>query len=261
MKIGVYQFASGLDIKLNAEAIYRGIDKAAAESVRLLVFHECAACGYPPVEIPDIEKIDYKAMDELIENVSRLAKANNMYIALGHIRQENGRRYNSVSLISSEGSIIGSYDKRALWGWDLNHFERGSQSGIFDIDGVKVGFRICFEVRFPEYFRELFKAQAELCFVLFSDVSEQDLTERYNIIKSHLITRAVENVMTVVSVNSISDFQTAPTAVININGTTVIEAPKNKEYLLIYDYIKPEIGYGAKGRIENSIMIMKSSIA
>ena len=253
MRIGVYQFVSGSDIGTNANAIYRAIYKASDEKVRLLVFHECAACGYPPVETPDIEKIDYKAMDELLENVKKLAREKDMYIALGLIRQEKGKRYNSVCLISPEGSIMGIYDKRALWGWDLNHFERGTQSGLFDIDGVRVGFRICFEVRFPEYFRELFKEQAELCFVLFSDVSDQDSPLRYDIIKSHLITRAVENVMTVVSVNSISGFQTAPTAVFNINGAKVLEAPKNEEFLLVYDYVKPEIGYGAKGRIENSI--------
>jgi predicted amidohydrolase len=191
-------------------------------------------------------------MDELLENVKKLAREKDMYIALGLIRQDKGKRYNSVCLISPEGCIRGSYDKRALWGWDLNHFERGTQSGIFDVDGVKTGFRICFEVRFPEYFRELFKEQAELCFVLFSDVAEQASPLRYEIIKSHLITRAVENVMTVVSVNSISDFQTAPTAVFDINGNSVFEAPENKEFLLVYDYVKPEIGYGAKGRIENS---------
>ena len=44
--------------------------------------------------------------------------------------------------------------------------------------------------------------------------------------------------MTVISVNSIS------------------EAPPGEEHLLIYDYLKPKIGYGAKGRIENSLIAM-----
>ncbi len=256
MKIGVFQFSSGANIETNLEAIDRAINQAAAENVHLLVFHECAACGYPPVETPNINEIDYVVLDKLFNQVCQLAKENKMYIALGTIRQESEKRYNSIRVISPEGTLIGDYDKRAQWGWDLNHFEKGTSLGIYDIDGIKVGFRICFEVRFPEYFRELFIEKAELCFVSFSDVSEQNSPERYNIIKSHLITRAVENVMTVVSVNSISNFQTAPTAVFDINGSIAFEAPQNIEYLLVYDYQKPEIGYGAKGRIENSIIAM-----
>ncbi|NLM35069.1 MAG: hypothetical protein GX206_06470 [Clostridiales bacterium] len=82
-------------------------------------------------------------------------------------------------------------------------------------DDIKVGFRICFEVRFPEYFRELFK----------------------------------ENVMTVISVNSTSYYQTSPTAVININGNVLNEVPRNMEYLMVYEYQKPAIGFGEEGRI------------
>ena len=256
MKIAVFQFASSADIGENEKKICGAIAHAAEEKVRLLVFHECAACGYPPIETPDIDKIDYAALDALLTKICILAKKHDMFIALGIIRKENSTRYNSMRLISPKGTSVGDYDKRALWGWDLNHFDKGSSLGIFDIDGIKVGFRICFEVRFPEYFRELFTKKVRLCFVSFSDVAEKPSPLRYDIIKAHLLTRAVENVMTVVSVNSISDYQTAPTAVFDINGKTVSEAPLNKEHLLIYDYEPPTLGYGARGRIENSVIAM-----
>lgn len=257
MRIGVFQFASGSDIQANGDSICKAIRNASKAKVRLLVFHECAACGYPPIETPDINGIDYGALDALYARVCQLAKECNLYVAVGMIRQENGKRYNSIRVISPEGVPLGDYDKRALWGWDLDQFERGASPGIFDIEGVKIGFRMCYEVRFPEYFRELFQAKAELCFVSFSDVSDPDSLERYQIIRSHLITRAVENVMTVVSVNSISNYQTAPTAVFDINGHVALEAPRNKETLLVYDYAKPEIGFSAQGRIENSVLAMK----
>lgn len=62
--------------------------------------------------------------------------------------------------------------------------------------------------------------------------------------------------MTLVSVNSISKYQTAPTAVIDSNGHIVSEAPRNQEYLIVYDYNPPEIDFGAKGRIQNSIELL-----
>ena len=255
MRIAIFQFASNDSISSNFNAIKRAALQAFENKVRILVFHECALCGYPPVEA-DIGKIDFDMLNEYTEKIKQLAKEHNLYIALGTIRKDDDKRYNATLLIDPSGGIIGSYDKRALWGWDLDHFSRGNSLGVFEIDGIKIGLRICFEVRFPEYFRELFKESVELCFISSNDVSEEDSPARYGMIKAHLLTRAVENVMTVVSVNSISKYQTAPTAVFNIDGRVVKEAPKNEEHLLLYDYDTPEIGFGAKGRIENSIKVM-----
>ncbi|MPN38492.1 hypothetical protein SDC9_186016 [bioreactor metagenome] len=73
--------------------------------------------------------------------------------------------------------------------------------------------------------------------------------ERYDLIKSHLRTRAVENVFPVLSVNSSVASQTAPTAVIDPDGTVVSELPRHMEQLLIYELKKQtEESFGARGR-------------
>jgi len=256
MKIGVFQFSASYNISDNHEAIKRGIIMASKDKVRLLVFQECATCGYPPIETPAIEKINFEILDSYLMEIKKLATEYDMYIALGTIRRHNSNHYNSIQLISPNGELIGNYDKRALWGWDLDNYKQGETLGIFQIDDVKIGFRICFEVRFPEYFRELLKENVELCFVSFCDVQSEDSIERYNMIKAHLITRAVENVMTIVSVNSTSHYQTAPTAVIDINGSIVSEAPRNQEYLIVYDYKAPVMGFGQKGRLHYSLELV-----
>ena len=258
MKIAAFQFASSSDIDNNFEAIKRAIKQASENNVRLLVFHECAICGYPPIETPDVNQINFDLLHQYEESILQLAKQYDMYIALGTIRKVGYQKYNSTLLIDPIGQIIGIYDKRALWGWDLDNFSKGNSLGIYEIDGVKIGFRICFEVRFPEYFRELFKEGADLCIISFYDTSEQDGGERYDMIKAHLVTRAVENVMPFISVNSISRFQTAPTAVFNQNGKVIKEAPRNEEYLLVYEYTPEEIDFSAEGRIENSYEVISS---
>lgn len=256
MRVGVFQFRGSASISDNHEAIIRAITNASQNKVRLLVFQECATCGYPPVETPTIKNINFEILNLYLQEIKQLAKKYDMYIALGTIRKQSSKYYNSIQLIDPNGELIGNYDKRALWGWDLDNFAKGETLGIYQIDDIRVGFRICFEVRFPEYFRELFKSNVQLCFVSFCDVSEQDSLVRYNIIKSHLITRAVENVMTVISANSISQYETAPTVVIDSNGCVVSEAPRNQEYLLVYDYNTPTIDFGAKGRIHNSLELL-----
>lgn len=258
MKIGVYQFASTNKIESNLKIMSSATLQASKEQVRLLVFHECALCGYPPIE-SKIEEIHRQDIESALKRISLLAKRQKMFIALGTVRFEQEKRFNSIIVINDNGEIMGSYDKMALWGWDTNNFSRGINPGIFEIDGFKIGFRICFDIRFPEPFRELYKQNVDVCFVSFSDTSENAVPDRYNIIKSHLITRAVENVMTVISVNSITSFQTAPTAIFNINGGIVKEASVNVEQLLTYDYIKPEITFGTKGRIINNDYFINTS--
>jgi len=139
------------------------IEQAASEQVPLLVFHECALCGYLPVET-DIEKIDNAGVEAALGRISGLAEKYRMFIAVGTVRMEAGKRYNSIVLFDDGGRCLGYYDKMALWGWDQDNFERGKNTGLFKIDGIRVGFRLV-----------------------------------------HLSTRAVENVMTVVSVNSVSN--------------------------------------------------------
>ena len=251
MKTGVFQFAGSGDIEANCQAIIRGMRLASNAGVRLLVFQECALTGYPPVEA-DIEAIDYDVLETCLGEIKAQTKALGLYTALGTIQKEADKRYNSILLLSPEGTVLGRYDKRALWGWDIENFQKNTSLGIFEIEGVKVGFRICFEVRFPEYFRELLIQQCDLCFVSFCDVLETPSQERYDTIKAHLITRAVENAFPIVSVNSSSHCQTAPTAVFDENGCVIKEAPPNEECFLVYEFEKPTLGYGAKGRVQLS---------
>jgi len=259
MRIGVFQFSASDNLSQNHTKIINAIEQAAKKKVRLLVFQECATCGYPPVERQNVESIDFKALQNNIDEIATLAIKHDMYIAIGTVIRQDGRFFNSIQLINPKGKTLGIYNKRALWGWDtamLSNFERGRNKGIFLVDGIKVGFRICFEVRFPEYFRELYKEDVKLCFVSFNDVSDQSNPDRLALIKAHLQTRAAENIMSVVSVNSVSKFQTAPTAVINHNGIVVLEAPKDKEYLMIYDFEEPEYDFGAEGRKVNSDILI-----
>lgn len=251
MKFAVYQFASTSSIDNNLKIIKQAICQAANQQARLIVFHECALCGYPPIE-SNIDEIKESDIAAALEEISRTAAKEHVFVAVGTVRFEHSKRYNSIMLFDDKGIYQGAYDKMALWGWDSDNFNKHCNPGIFEIDGIRVGFRICFDVRFPEAFRELYLNQVDLCFISFSDTADHDNQVRYDLIKAHLMTRAMENVMTVASANSISRYQTAPTAIFDYDGEVNIEAKKNQEEMLVYDFEIPDETFGMKGRTANN---------
>lgn len=257
MKLGAYQFAVTGNIKHNLETIKKGVLKAADAGVKLLVFPECALTGYPPRDFADCTAVNFEEVKNSCEQLQELAKMRQMYLIVGTVTQDRGKYYNSAVVISPEG-ILPAYHKRALWGWDRDHFSEGLQNGIVETAGVRIGIRICFEIRFPEFFRELYREKTELDIVLFYDVSDEENPERYELMKSHIRTRAVENVCHILSVNATAPCQTAPTALIDRSGKVLAELNRNEEALLFYDLSKTPYDFGEQGRKTVSDTLMQT---
>ena len=252
MKVAAFQFKGSGDIAENLRAIQRGIQQAAGQQVRLLLTQECALCGYPPIEVEQVSQIDYRQLGQVQETVAQLAFQHRMYIALGTIVPAAGAYTNSLVLVSPDHASRPIYHKRALWGWDRGNFTPGNEPGVRTIDGVRLGFRICYEVRFPEYFRELFREGVVIACVSFCDVEAAPNPARYELIKAHLATRAVENALYVLSANSISAHPTAPTCLIDPDGEVLASAPLDEEHLLTFEYAPAGSNFGRDGRISHS---------
>ncbi len=251
MRIGAYQFKICGNISNNMANIVEAIQIAADEEIRLLVFPECALTGYPPRDIESSKKLDFAELSKSIEELQSMAKNYDMFLLVGSIIKAGEDYYNSALLFYPDGQME-RYDKRALWGWDKDNFSVGNKNGIFVIDGIKIGIRICFEIRFPEYFRELYREATQFNIVLFYDVDDSDNQDRYELIRSHIRTRAVENVTSTMTVDAIYPYQTAPTGVYDKSGRVQKELKRNQCGLLIYDFIDREDDFGEHGRRELS---------
>ena len=155
MRIGAYQFAVSNSINHNYEVIKNAIIRASAEGIKLLAFSECALTGYPPRDIKSSSVVDFHELDMIYDQLQVLVDENEIHVIIGTILRKDNEYYNSA-IILKPNQDKQFYHKRALWGWDRDNFCVGSENGIFEIDGCKVGVRICFEVRFPEFFRELY---------------------------------------------------------------------------------------------------------
>ncbi len=251
MRIAAYQFEVTSDINKNFEYMEKAIREAKDRRIELLVFPECAQTGYPPRDMEKSSLIDFDLTERFFEQLIKLSEETKVAIIFGTAFKKDDEIYNRAVFVSPEGSVE-HYDKRALWGWDRDNFAPGNEKGIVEYKGFKIGIRICFEIRFPEYFRELYKENTDLNAVLFYDVSDKEDTDRYELIKGNMRTRAAENVCTFISANSIRPYQTAPTAIIGRSGQILDECVRNTEGFAEYDLEKKEYDFGEKGRKEIS---------
>ena len=256
MRLAAYQFATSGNLNHNFEIIKKAIVQASENKVDLIIFPEGALTGYPPRDLDGADCIDVKEVSEAIQELQRMVDELDIHVIVGTIDYSDSNYYNRAYMLSPNKNKLW-YDKRALYGWDEDNFIPGNENGIYEIDGIKVGVRICFEVRFPEYFRELYRENTDLDIVLFYDVADMDDETRYQMIRGHLITRAVENVTSLLSVNAINPNQTAPTCFINASGVVCEELEKNREGMLIYDFKKKELNFGELGRKRYSDQLLR----
>ncbi len=258
MKIGAYQFGVSGMIQKNLERIKEAIVRASQEEVRLLVFPECALTGYPPRNIPSSADVDFSTLDAAHKELQMLANDYGIYLIVGTMGKESWGISNTAMIFRPAQQPI-LYSKRALWGWDQDNFIPGEDPGVVEIDGLKIGVRICFEVRFPEYFRELYLQKTDLNVILFYDVSDRDDKDRYDLIRSHIRTRAVENVCPILSVNAVHPYQTAPTMLTDASGTVLIEAERSREALMVFDFEPTQPDFGERGRKKLSDQLLTSA--
>jgi len=131
----------------------------------IVILPEVWTVGWKPSVFKDsAEDIE---TSETIEFLSELAVVYNVNIIGGSfITKKDGKYYNTCPVINRDGELVITYDKMHLfsyYGCDEGKFvENGKNPVLIDIDGVKIGLTICYDIRFPEIYRAYRKAGADL---------------------------------------------------------------------------------------------------
>lgn len=103
----------------------------------------------------------------VISFLSDLAKQYNINIIGGSfITKSMDNYYNTCPVISRTGKFIAAYSKNHLfsyYGCDEGKFISVGQSPVMvELDGVKFGLTVCYDIRFPEIYREYRRAGADV---------------------------------------------------------------------------------------------------
>ena len=103
------------------------------------------------------------------ELIADEAKRSGLWVVLGssHRLTPPHKPHNSLYVISPKGEITDRYDKRFCMRGELDFYSPGDHFVTFRINGITCGLLICFDLRFPEIYRELLKLGVRVLFQSF----------------------------------------------------------------------------------------------
>ncbi len=125
----------------------------------LVVFPELFLSSYT------VNGLDELALDldgPEVESIAQAARENSTAVIFGAPERLAAGIVNSAVCVDRRGDMVGSYRKTHLFGDERAAFVAGDELLIVDIDGLKVGLMICFDVEFPDVARTLALAGADL---------------------------------------------------------------------------------------------------
>lgn len=220
MKISIVQFKSELGaVDKNFATAERLIELAKNSDVILLP--ELWSTGYYPTPVENFADKDGKRTSEFI---CAAAKKFSVNIIGGSVIVSSGEEiFNRCIVANRHGEIVATYDKTHLFSFaqENNVFRSGNKISTVELDGVRCGLAICYDLRFPEFIRKIALAGAEIIFIPAA-WSLKRLTPRQILTKA----RAIENQIFVVFANS-----SGKSEIVNPRGEVIAESGREEEIL------------------------------
>lgn len=225
LKVAALQMATSDVIAENASRLGAAIDQAAQAGANLLVVPECALSGYLPQP-----GLDFAALRQAQDSLVTRAAGRGLWLALGTTTRRKGKWFNSALLFSPGGKLVASYDKTQLTEGDARLFTPGSALPVFQVGNWKVGFQICFDMRFPENWRILRRLGAEL--ILHLSNASTGAGWKTPVLGGTIRCRAAENGLFIVSANDARRPQMLVSAICDPDGRHLACARKNREMMI-----------------------------
>jgi len=223
LKVATCQFAVSRSIRRNAGWIERFMAQAQKAGAEVVHFSECALSGYPGVDMESLAGFDWELLRSETRKVMQRAAQLKLWVVLGSIHELTSphKPHNSLYLINSAGAIVDRYDKRFCTPGDLQHFTVGDRFVTFKIKGVKCAVLICYDLRFPELYRELQKLKVECLFQSFHNARAAGRTVHTDIMRQSMQCRAATNYFWVSMTNSSAYYNMWPSCFIRPDGKIV----------------------------------------
>jgi predicted amidohydrolase len=172
VRVALCQTNCGEDVAENERQVFGLLQEAVAEGVDLVALPEVWPCqGSAPQVRAAAEPLDGPRVARLRE----LARAHRTWVHGGSVLElEKDRVFNTSVLLDRDGELVATYRKIHLFDADppgalpsreSHLFAAGDQVVTAETEFGRAGMSICYDLRFPELYRELAVLGATIVFV------------------------------------------------------------------------------------------------
>src|SRR5688572_21722149 len=171
-RIALFQSCTGIDPRVNAEALVAAIKEAADGGAAMLFTPEMSALLDRDAERAGTN-LRAEEDDEVLAACREAANQRGLWLHLGSlaVRTDEQKLANRTFVIDPAGAVRARYDKIHLFDVDLPTGESWRESAVYRpgegavvVEGTPVGrlgLAICYDLRFPALFSRLAEAGAE----------------------------------------------------------------------------------------------------
>lgn len=177
MQLCAIQMCSSTNITENLADIEKQLTTLQQDQQQLVVLPECCLFfgGKDKAQLTLAEAEAEQKSDSLQSHLSALAHRFNIFLVAGSIpvlSKSVGKFTNTSIVFSPTGEKLGCYDKLHLFDVAVEDNEKsycesryalaGDHISVVDIAKTKLGLSICYDLRFPELFRQLTQQGAKI---------------------------------------------------------------------------------------------------
>ncbi len=235
LKVATCQFAVSGEIARNGHQIRSFISKAKKAGADVVHFPECALSGYAGVDFKTLDGFKWELLKEQTQKIMALTGKLKIWVVLGSIHRltSPNKPHNSLYLIGSNGKIVDRYDKRFCMEKELTHYTPGDRFATFAINGVKCSLLICFDLRFPELYRELRKLKVDCVFQSFYNARQKGPSVHTHIMRQMMQAHAATNFFWVSGSNASGYYSPYPSFFIQPDGKIIRQLQANRAGMMV----------------------------
>lgn len=211
----------------NFDKIRRLIAEAAPERDSLVILPEMFATGFSM----NAGTIAESAGGPTEQFLSGVARESGVFLVGGAaMRGKDGRARNKALVFSPTGELLSFYAKMRPFtpGGESEHYTAGEHTTMFPWQDCRVSAFICYDLRFPELFRQAAVAHQPELFLVIASWPEKRILHWARLLQA----RAIENQAYVVGVNRVGNDPfyrySGRSMIVDFNGEIVADAGESE---------------------------------
>lgn len=168
VRLAIAQHAAGMTIEENLATAERLIGDASAQGARLVCFPEIHLSPFFPKQRGgDASSWALRADGPELARLAEAARTHAIVVVANvYLEDEQGRRHDASPVFDADGTLLGIARMNEIAQfdgfWEQDYYDAGEGFEVYDTAAGRVGVVICFDRHFPESYRAVARAGADI---------------------------------------------------------------------------------------------------